>query len=220
MFLRSARSDARLAELLASGTAPSAAFDLLYAEDAENDPWGSASPRYHYQRSKYQGLIDLLPAERRFQRSLDVGCGTGLLTSRLASCSTEVLGVDLSATAISRAREQFGANPKLAFAEADLLNLDPRHDGGFDLVVVADAIYYLPEAALTDTGLKALASRLARLLRPSGVLLVANHYFLGLDPDSRVSRRIHDALRWSQEITLTLERRRPFWLAGLFAPAG
>ena len=134
--------------------------------------------------SKYAALIELLPAERRFQRSLDIGCGTGLLTARLAACSAEVLGVDLSATAISRARERFGLNAKLNFAQGDLLDLEPSYDESFDLVVVADAIYYLPQAALTDAGLKLIALRLARLLKPGGVLLVANHYFLGLDPDS------------------------------------
>ncbi len=102
------------------------------------------------------------------------------------------------------------------FAQADLLDLGPSFEKAFDLVVVADVIYYLPRSALTDAGLKALASRLARLLRPNGVLLVANHYVSANHRHSQVSRRIHDSLRWCQALDLTLERRRPFWLAGLF----
>ncbi|GAC1341854.1 MAG: hypothetical protein NVSMB18_14790 [Acetobacteraceae bacterium] len=217
LFVRSARSDARLARMLATGTAPAAAFDELYAQAREYDPWGSESTRYRYQHYKYDSLIRLLPTARRYQRSLDIGCGTGLLTERLQARSNQVLGIDVSATAIARARERCRGNARLNFAQADLLNLDPTFEEGFDLVVVADVLYYLPQAAMTDEGLKGLVAGLARLLRPGGTLLVANHYFAGIDPDSRRSRRIHDALRWSQSTQLTSEHRRPFWLASLLA---
>jgi len=219
LFLRSARSDAQLARVLATGAPPSAAFDRLYAEAEEHEPWGAGSPRYRYQRGKYDALVALLPRGRRFRRSLDIGCGTGLLADRLAAHSDEVVGIDVSAVAIERAREWSASRPGLRFMQADLLALDPAHYHGFDLVVVADAIYYLPPDALDDAGLKSLVSRLARLLTPDGILLLANHYFAGFDPDSRVSRRIHDAFRWSPAMDLIHECRRPFWLASLFAPA-
>jgi SAM-dependent methyltransferase len=218
LFLRSARSDAKLGTLMGGGAKPAAAFDRLYAEADENDPWASASPLYRYQRRKYDGIVALLPERRRFRSSLDLGCGTGLLAERLTDHSDEVLGLDISAVAIGRARVRTAGQAGLEFAQADLLQLDPALDGRFDLVVVADALYYLPTEALTDSGLKVLAARLARLLAPDGVLLLANHYFSGMDGDSRRSRRIHDAFTWSPAMTLLATHRRPFWLASLLTP--
>ncbi len=218
LFLRSARSDAKLGSMMGKGATPAAAFDRLYAEADENDPWASESPRYRYQRGKYDGIVALLPDRRRFRSSLDLGCGTGLLSGRLRDHSDEVLGLDISAVAIGRAQARIAGQVGIGFAQADLLHLDPALDGRFDLVVVADALYYLPSEALTDSGLKRLAARLARLLAPDGILLLANHYFSGMDGESRRSRRIHDAFTWSPAMTLLTAHRRPFWIASLLSP--
>ncbi len=218
LFLRSARSDAKLGAILDTGAKPAAAFDRLYGEAPQNDPWASASPAYRYQSGKYDGIVALLPPAQRFRSALDLGCGTGLLANRLAARSDETLGLDISAVAIGQA--QAGAPlPGLSFAQADLLLLDPALDGRFDLVVVADALYYLPLETLTDHGLKSLATRLSRLLAPGGTLMLANHYFSGFDADSRKSRRIHDAFTWSPALNHTATHRRPFWLATLLSKA-
>jgi SAM-dependent methyltransferase len=219
LFIRSARSDAKLGRLIEDGAAPAAAFDRLYAESAGNDPWASASPRYLYQRRKYDGIVALLPPLARYRRGLDLGCGAGLLTERLMDRCDEATGLDISAVAVAQASRRTAGRAGLNFRQADLLDLDPALDGGFDLVVVADALYYLPPDAQTDCGLKALATRLARLLAPGGMLLVANHYFSGLDADSRRSRRIHDAFTWSPSLALGRTHRRPFWLASLLSAA-
>jgi SAM-dependent methyltransferase len=217
LFVRSARTDAKLGRLINAGAAPATAFDCLYSESAGNDPWASASPRYLYQRRKYDGIVALLPPAARYRRSLDLGCGAGLLTERLMACSDAATGLDISAVAVGHANRRVAGRTGLDFRQADLLDLDPALDRCFDLVVVADALYYLPPIAQTDTGLKTLATRLARLLAPGGTLLVANHYFSGLDADSRRSRRIHDAFTWSPSLALETTHRRPFWLASLFS---
>ena len=80
LFLRSARTDARIRRLR-STLGPAGALEAVYAADP--DPWASASPRYRYQRRKYEALASLLPP-RRFRRALDLGCGLGLLSRRLA----------------------------------------------------------------------------------------------------------------------------------------
>lgn len=217
LFVRSARTDARLGRLLDAGDLPAAAFDRLYSESSGNDPWASASPRYVYQRRKYDGIVALLPPLKRYRRSLDLGCGAGLLTERLMACSDEATGLDISSVAVGHATRRVAGRSGLHFRQADLLDLDPALDRQFDLVVVADALYYLPPAAQTDTGLKTLATRLARLLTPGGTLLVANHYFSGFDADSRRSRRIHDAFSWSPALTHQSTHRRPFWLGSLLS---
>jgi len=209
LFVRSARTDAALTRLRAR-IGPKAAFDAVYAG---GDPWASGDPRYRYQRRKYEVLSGLLPG-RRFARALDLGTGLGLLARRLADQADEVLGLDISQVAVEQAQALHRDLPNLRFAQADVLDLPSSLDGRFDLVVVADTLYYLP-APLDDGLLKQVALRIARLLRPGGLCLLANHFFFAADPDSRLSRRIHRAFAWSPSLRVVSEHRRPFYLASL-----
>jgi SAM-dependent methyltransferase len=213
LFLRSAKTDASIAGLRSS-LGQAGAFDAVYRA---GDPWASADPRYVYQRRKYDVLLGLLPP-RRFARALDLGAGTGLLSRKLAAHADEVMGMDISANAVTQAAAASLALPQLSFRQGDVLDLPADLDGAFDLLVVADTLYYLPPP-LQDETLKGLAQRLARLLRPGGVCLLANHYFSGLDADSRLSRRIHQAFAWSPAWCLTAEYRRPFYLVSVLARA-
>ncbi len=213
LFLQSARTDQRIAEIRArDGTR--AAFEAAYETD---DPWASASPRYRYQRWKYQSLMAALPMGRRFGRVLDLGSGMGALSLSLTGVSDHVLGLDIAQSAVDQAQRRAVGQRGLAFARGDVGALDPALDGIFDLVVVADTIYYLD--AVDDQNLKAVASRIARLLAPGGLCLLANHYFYSGDKDSRLTRRIHDAFAWSPGLDLMLLQRRPFYLTSLLRRA-
>jgi SAM-dependent methyltransferase len=209
LFLRSARTDAALAGLRAD-LGNQGAFDAIYRD---GDPWASADPRYRYQRQKYDVIASLLP-RRRFTSALDLGCGTGLLASRLAARADAVLGMDISPAAVAQAERSHANIPNLRFTQGDITHLPPELDGTFDLLVLADTLYYLPPP-LDDATLKATALRMARLLRPGGTCLLANHFFAGLDADSRLSRRIHNAFAWSPALTLVAEHRRPFYLVSV-----
>jgi SAM-dependent methyltransferase len=213
LFLRSARTDAAIA-LSSAQVGPAAAFDAAYAG---GDPWASADPRYRYQRRKYEVIAGLLP-KRRYGRALDIGSGLGLLSYHLSLVADEVLGVDISANAAAHARAAYADIAHMSFTQGDVLNLSDDMDGGFDLVVLADTLYYLPPP-LTDATLKTVALRMARLLRPGGVCLLANHFFSGADADSRLSRRIHQAFAWSPGLTTMAEYRRPFYLVSVLEKA-
>ena len=209
LFLRSARTDARLQGLRATlGSA--GALEAVYAADP--DPWKSASPRYRYQRRKYEVLASLLPP-RRFGRALDLGSGLGLLSRHLAARADPVVGVDISPSAVARARALHADQPNVQFEAHDLLDLPRSFDGSFDLVAVADVLYYV--SPLNDALLAATATRIADLLTPGGACMMANHYFFRADPESRRSRRIHDAFIQSPRFALMAEHRRPFYLATL-----
>lgn len=216
LFLVSARSDARLKVLLHNGTACAAAFDCLYADAPQNDPWASSLQQYQYQRRKYDALADLLP-ERPYRRALDLGCGLGLFTERLAPRAEEVLGIDISAVAIRCAADRSRRFRNVRMRQGDIMALDAELNGSFDLVVVADTIYYLPPP-IQDNTLKCLAVRLARLLTPDGILLVVDHHFPLPNAQTQLTRRIHRAFQWSPALTLLAEHRRAFFLASLLAP--
>jgi 2-polyprenyl-3-methyl-5-hydroxy-6-metoxy-1,4-benzoquinol methylase len=196
LFVRSARTDARLNQLRSTQGA-AAALEAVYA--ANPDPWAAGSPHYRYQRRKYEVLASRLPP-RRFHHALDLGCGLGLLSRHLAAHADSVLGVDVAPTAIARARVQHADVPNLAFETHNIMALPSSLDGRFDLIMIADVLYYL--FPLDDAALKTLSRRIAQLLSPGGICMLVNHYFFAFDSESRRSRRIHDAFIWSSDFTL------------------
>ena len=208
LFLVGARTDAAIERTRAAHGAR-AAFEAAYTKSA--DPWASAAPRYRYQQRKYEQIMALLP-DRRFRSALDLGCGLGLLSQHLAERCDAVLGVDVAA-AVGHARTRAAGISNLRFEQGDLLCLPSELDERFDLVVVADTLYYL--SPLDNDLLKSLSARIADLLVPGGVCLLANHFFFAADADSRRSRRIHDAFAWSHRFRVHSEHRRAFFLATL-----
>ena len=209
LFLMSARTDAAIARLRATNGVR-AAFEAVYSQ--WNDPWASASPRYRYQRRKYEQVVDMLSG-RHFRRALDLGCGLGLLAQLLAPQVDELLGLDIAEAAIERARQRAAAFSNLRFEQADLLDLPRTLDHRFDLVLLADTLYYL--SPLDDETLKGIALRIADVLVPGGLCVLVNHYFFVADSASRRSRRIHRAFAQSPRFRLDCERRKSFFLVTL-----
>lgn len=207
-WIRSARADSRLARLrLDRGSA--AAFDELYG--GMNDPFGAELPQYRYQQRKYDSLLSMLP-RRRYRRALDVGCGLGSMTRKLAPFAEHVLGTDISAAAIEHAAKLSTAHSNVVYSQEDML-AETRQKSAFDLIVLADTLYYVEP--LTETRLKSIIGNVSSKLMPGGLLLVVNHYFFGVDKASRGTREIHDAFRWAPSLDCTAEHRRAFFLATL-----
>ena len=208
LFRRSAKTDASIARNRGP-LGDRGAFEAAYAGA---DPWASADPAYRYQRRKYETLVGLLP-DRPYRAALDLGCGVGLMTRMLADRAGTVLGLDVAQAAVDTAAAGSAGLAQVQFRQADILDLPDDLDGQFDLVVLADTLYYL--SPMQDALLKRLALRTQRLLVPGGVCLLANHYFSGADADSRLSRRIHRAFAWSPGYRVLSEHRRPFYLVSV-----
>jgi predicted TPR repeat methyltransferase len=211
-WLRSARADATLGRLQ-SERGLEQAFDELYATSP--DPFGAALPQYRYQRQKYQRMLAMLPG-RRYGDVLDIGCGLGVLTRQLAPFGEKILGLDISNTAVTEARERSAGFTNLEFAQDDVMAFDPGRRQ-FDLVVLADTLYYL--APLSDDRLKTIAGKMHDLLAPGGILLLVNHFFFTVDPASRMTREIHNAFRWSSGLNQVAEHKYAFFLASLLERA-
>lgn len=103
---------------------------------------------------------------------LDVGCGTGEITARLAETFRRAtfIGVDLEEPHLERARElcaPFGS--RVQFEPGDALDL-PFPEETFDLVVCRHLIQAVPDAGR-------VLSEITRVLRPGGrVHLIAEDY--------------------------------------------
>lgn len=86
--------------------------------------WNAAEydAKHAFVYEKAKGLVELL-APKPGERILDLGCGTGALTSEIAARGTEVLGVDRSEEMIAQARKKF---PALQFEVLDARELRVR----------------------------------------------------------------------------------------------
>lgn len=142
----------------------------------------------------------LLPGPARV---LDAGCGTGRVAVRLAELGHEVVGVDLDAGMLARAR---AAAPDLTWVEGDLAGL-ALPGPPFDLVVAAGNVIPLVAPGTEAAVVTALARHLAR-----GGLLVAG---FGLDvahlplDEAPVDLPSYDG--WCAVVGLRLQERLATW---------
>lgn len=94
---------------------------------------------------------------------LDIGCGTGAVTTRATAAGAEVTGIDLSAgmieTAKRRASEE-GASIEYEVGDCENLRFD---DGAFDVVSSSVGVMFAPDH-------EAAASELVRVCAPGGRL--------------------------------------------------
>lgn len=98
------------------------------------------------------------------QRVLDVGCGSGYLTARIAADTpaTEVVGIDANADSITTAQtRECGAT----FHVGDAFDLD-WSDDSFDVIIFGDVLEHL------ETPAEALAEA-RRVLAPDGTVIVS-----------------------------------------------
>jgi len=116
----------------------------------------------------FLAVTPLQPADR----VLDLGCGSGDFTARLASIVGDdgaVVGVDAQESMLAQARTV--ARPNQSFVLAPLQDLDqafgPEHDGSFDVVISRSVLHWVPQP--DQAGVYRSA---ARLVRPGGHLRV------------------------------------------------
>ncbi|WP_158696966.1 non-ribosomal peptide synthetase [Streptomyces ipomoeae] len=134
-------------------------------------------------------------------RLLEIGCGSGLLLSRLADTCDEYWATDLSGQVIERLRTQIAVRP--AFGDRVTLRHQPAHDitglprEHFDTVVINSVAQYFP----TRDYLVQVLNAAADLLTPGGRL------FLGDVRDLRLLRTFRGALELSTAAPGTDPRR-------------
>jgi SAM-dependent methyltransferase len=112
-------------------------FDGLWST---GDPWDIEGAELT--RREHERMIALLEG-RRYRRVLEIGCGAGVFTRRLGTIADTVLALDVAPTAIARARALTPEPGPIEFRIANVMEYDPSRDGPWDLVVMAEMIYYL-----------------------------------------------------------------------------
>lgn len=138
-------------------------------------------------------------------RVLELGIGTGL-TIPLYPTGTRVIGVDLSASMLAKARRRAFRSPaRVMLAQADAGRL-PFGDEAFDVVLVPYAISVVPDP-------QAVAREARRVCRTGGHVMFLNHFL----SDSPFGARLE---RWLAPVGRLLAFRADLALEPLLSGAG
>ena len=145
------------------GTLPDTTFEKLYLmvrqkeqrvySNAElmNLPETAVSHRHYYEwsvrKESCKNLIAYLKKKNQFLKILEIGCGNGWLSHKLAEIpDTEVIGLDINLTELQQAAHVF-TNSNLQFVYGDIREhiLESRQ---FDIIIFAGTIPYF--SSLTE----------------------------------------------------------------------
>jgi ubiquinone/menaquinone biosynthesis C-methylase UbiE len=123
------------------------------------------------------------------QKILDLGCGTGGLTLRAAQRGAKVKGIDINVPMLEIARQRVhkaGLTEIVELAEMGVAELDGGEAQAYDAVMAGLCLSELSEDEVTYT-----LNQVARILRPGGLLLVADE----INPRGLGKRLIHALTR-------------------------
>jgi 2-polyprenyl-3-methyl-5-hydroxy-6-metoxy-1,4-benzoquinol methylase len=106
------------------------------------DPWHMDAERERFRFVETCRLIETRVGAH-FDRLLEIGCGEGHQTDHLMRLADHVTGIDVSATAIGRARRRV---PTATFALGDLTAQSwAQERGRFGLVTACEVLYYVSD---------------------------------------------------------------------------
>jgi ubiquinone/menaquinone biosynthesis C-methylase UbiE len=112
------------------------------------------------------GLIDSFACES----ILDVGCGDGRVLEILCKEGRKLSGIDISPEMIKQAEQRLADKARLVVGDSEFL---PWPDGEFDAVICAASFHHYPAPM-------AVLKEMLRVLKPGGLLLIAELYFPNL----------------------------------------
>lgn len=114
------------------------------------------------QKAKYEAILSRLTAEN-LGDALDVGCGTGMLSDRIAAHVENLVGLDISGQMLKQAKKRAKRfqNVHLVLGDADHL---PLRDGTMDHVFAVTLVQNMPDPRATLAEMKRVAKNHATLV--------------------------------------------------------
>jgi 2-polyprenyl-3-methyl-5-hydroxy-6-metoxy-1,4-benzoquinol methylase len=191
-------------------------FDRIYVKGP--DPWGYQSDPAERERHRLAAeMLDRTHNRGRFKRALEIGCGEGAFTEKLAVRCDLLVAADFSQVALTRALGRRQWEPSVAFRSYDLRR-EPL-PGGFDLVVAMDIL-----SAFRRPGvLRAACDKMVEGLWPGGYLMITENWQGPLFESAWWARRllrggtwIVSALADCGELIQVAEKRTPSHILALF----
>jgi SAM-dependent methyltransferase len=139
---------------------------------ARGDAWSLEESTFEHR--KYDRQLALLEG-RRYERALEIGCGSGQFTRRLAQIVTSVTGIDVAPSAIIRAKTACAELPNTDFRVENVVEHDFRVDQPWDLLVMSETVYYLGWL-YSFFDVVWLARELYTATKSGGIFLMTNTY--------------------------------------------
>lgn len=134
------------------GTAFTGAYGKLRWLYSIEDPWEMSSEREQYRFRKVNDMLTAIAP--RFGSILELGSGEGHQSLHLATIADRLTGVDISASAVERARRRC---PDAEFAASELEAVPELFAGRrFDLVTGCEVLYYVRDAGSILSALQAM----------------------------------------------------------------
>jgi ubiquinone/menaquinone biosynthesis C-methylase UbiE len=144
------------------------------------------------------------------QRVLDIGCGTGPLALRAARRGASVRAIDVNPQMLeiaARHGRDTGLSDRIELVEMSVAELDAERSESYDVVMSGLCLSELGDDELAYT-----LKQVTRILRPGGLLLVADE----VRPQSLVTRMLHSLVRIPLAIlTYVISQRTTRPIAGL-----
>ena len=144
--------------------------------DQHAEGWDSNADVVIYSSKAYRTLCEVLDLEGL--TILDFGCGTGLLTERMALKANRILGLDSSEKMISALEKKQLGNVDTLIAEIskEMIKSNILLHSKFDLIVASSVCAFLPDYERTLQLLKIL-------LKPNGLFVQWDWLKTGGDSD-------------------------------------
>lgn len=161
---------------------PRSHFEEFFA--THDDPWGFRSS--WYEQRKRELLLATLP-RATYDAGLELGCATGILTSRLADRCAHLVAVDFAEEALTAAARELAGRDNVTLQSAALPHEWP--DGEYDLIVLSEIGYFWNVADL-DTAI----DRITQSLAPTGHL-IACHWRHPMPENPTGGDEVHERLR-------------------------
>ncbi|WP_439373330.1 nodulation methyltransferase NodS [Bradyrhizobium sp. DASA03120] len=132
-------------------------YQLLERELAAGDPWQlDGNP---FERERHAQMLRLSLADGFVMNALEVGCAAGAFTEKLAPHCERLTVVDVVPRAIDRASLRTKQWSHITWIVSDIEQFSRAER--FDLIVVAEVLYYLRDVAEMRTAVSNLVSMLA-----------------------------------------------------------
>ncbi|WP_105374895.1 nodulation methyltransferase NodS [Neorhizobium huautlense] len=137
--------------------------ELLSRELAADDPWRLAGNPF--ERERHTQMLRLSLSRGPITNALEVGCAGGVFTERLAPSCQRLTVIDVVPRAIEMARRRMKEPPHIRWIVSDIQQFST--DEPFDLIVVAEVLYYVGDIA----EMRAAVGNIVQLLAPGGHLV-------------------------------------------------
>jgi SAM-dependent methyltransferase len=151
-------------------------YEQFYQSQAE--PWAYSERAAEILRHEYVANQVKAIHERLGKKLvvLDLGCSLGHITERLHPYSSLVIGLDISITAVAKAKKRCqelleGLVNPYEFVVASTLDL-PFHENSFDVVIISDGIY---EWFQTEKERKIAVDGIYKILKINGIAIFTDY---------------------------------------------